>query len=185
MSDCRSFGLKMMEEKATLFGREKDLFFMRKALWQAQRAYKIDEVPIGAVVVDESGLVIGRGYNLVEKRNTQAAHAEVIAISHAGKRKRDWRLNGCWLYVTLEPCAMCMSLAILSRLNGVVFGASSPLFGYQLDKIQTFQLYKIDALSIVSGVCADEAAELLKKFFRHKRGEMCRDEERKCNEGDR
>jgi len=155
----------------TPFGREKDLFFMKKALGQAKRAYEADEVPIGAIVVDSDGVIIGQGYNKVEQKHSQAAHAEVIAISAAGKKLADWRLSDCWLYVTLEPCAMCMNLILLSRLEGIVFGASSPLFGYQLDKGRGFQLYKLGALSVITGVCSEEAAELLKRFFRLKRGE--------------
>ncbi len=143
---------------------------MQKALWQAKKAYTLEEVPIGAVVVDADGTIIGRGYNQVEKQHTQAAHAEFIALSSAGKKKGDWRLNGCWLYVTLEPCAMCINLAVLSRLDGIVFGSHSPLFGYQLDNSLTFQLYKKSAISIVVGILAEESARLLKDFFRRKRG---------------
>jgi len=161
-----------MNKSVSPFGQKKDIFFMKKALAQAQKAYASEEVPVGAIVVDSQGKVIGRGYNLVGKRNTQAAHAEVIAISKAGKKIGDWRLNGCWLYVTLEPCSMCMSLALLSRLDGVVYGATSPVFGYQLDKELHFQLYKYGALLVVSGVCAEESSALLKDFFRHKRGRM-------------
>lgn len=155
----------------TPFGKGKDEHFMKKALAQAKRAYEANEVPVGAIVVDAGGFVLGRGYNKVERSHTQVAHAEVIAISAAGRKLGDWRLNGCWLYVTLEPCGMCMNLAILSRLKGIVFGAHSPLFGYQLDNELSFQLYKIDALSVISGVCAEEAAKLLKNFFNVKRGE--------------
>jgi tRNA(adenine34) deaminase len=176
------FVMKLQESP---FGRKKDSDFMHKALLQAQRAYAADEVPVGAILVDVDGTIIGRGYNQVEKQHTQAAHAEVIAISKAGKKMGDWRLNGCWLYVTLEPCSMCIYLALLSRLEGVVFGASSPLFGYQLDKTLTFQLYKNNALSIVAGVSAEKAAQLLRNFFRLKRGEMHRDDkERKLNKRD-
>ena len=167
-----------MELQESPFGREKDIYFMKKALLQAKNAYKIDEVPVGAVVVDADGAIIGRGYNQVEKQHTQAAHAEAIAISAAGRKKGDWRLNGCWLYVTLEPCAMCMNLALLSRLDGIVFGARSPLFGYQLDNDLSFQLYKLGALLVVTRVCAEEAAMLLKDFFRRKRGRKHHDEKR-------
>ena len=167
------------------FGPKKDKIFMKKALEQAQKAYDADEVPVGAVVVDHDGNIIGRGYNQVEKKDTQAAHAEIIAISKAGKKKGDWRLNGCWLFVTLEPCAMCMNLAILSRIEGVIYGADSPLFGYQLDKDLSFQVYKRDTISIVSGVGAEQAAELLKDFFRLKRGDKQRGDERYLKKRDR
>jgi len=80
----------------TIFGKEKDLFFMQEALEQAQRAYEIDEVPIGAVIVNEEGEIVGYGYNSVERDCTQRSHAEAVAIEEAGKALGDWRLNGHW-----------------------------------------------------------------------------------------
>ncbi len=156
---------------ATPFTADQDIAFMQQAIALAKKAYTMDEVPVGAVVVDGQGTVIGTGYNQVESKNTQAAHAEVIAITAAGGKLNDWRLNGCWLYVTLEPCKMCMNLVLLSRLEGVAYGAGSPLFGYQLDNDLDFRLYKLGALSVEPGICAQEAASLLKDFFRIKRGE--------------
>jgi tRNA(adenine34) deaminase len=151
------------------FGSEKDILFMTQALEQAKLAFAENEVPIGAVVVDAQGIVVGMGYNRVEGEHTQRAHAEIIALEQAAKARGDWRLQGCWLYVTLEPCAMCMSMSVLSRLEGVVFGAESPIFGYQLDKNMAYQLYKNDIVKVVSGVCAPDAADLLKYFFQEKR----------------
>ena len=153
----------------TKFGKEKDNVYMEQALNQAQRAYEMDEVPIGAVVVNAEGVIVGYGYNSVEKDCTQRAHAEIWAIECAGKHLGDWRLNGHWLYVTLEPCAMCMGLIKLSRLAGVAYGASSPLFGFRLDKQDDLWVYKRDAISVVEGVRHDESAALLKKFFHNKR----------------
>lgn len=123
----------MQKSTESIFGHEKDLFFMSQALLQAQKALDKDEVPVGAVVVNADGVIIARGMNCTEAHHTQHAHAESLAIAKAGKKMRDWRLEGCWIYVTLEPCAMCMHLILLSRLAGVVFGASSPLFGFHLD----------------------------------------------------
>lgn len=145
--------------------------YMKQALNQAQKAFDADEVPIGAVVVDAQGKVLSRAYNNAEKSHTQAGHAEVLAISKAGKKIGDWRLNGCWLYVTLEPCAMCLHLILLSRLEGVVFGASSPVFGYHLDKVGTLSIYKNSCLPIkvIEAVCAQESAQMLKHFFIKKR----------------
>lgn len=153
----------------TVFGKSKDLFFMQEAIVQAQCAYEIDEVPIGAVVVNQEGVIIARAYNSVERDCTQRAHAESLAIELAGKYVGDWRLNGCWLYVTLEPCSMCMGLIKLSRLAGVVYGAPSPLFGFHLDNQDDLWVYKNDAVLVIEGVMADEAAELLKSFFQKKR----------------
>ncbi len=151
------------------FGSEKDIFFMRQALEQARFAFDKHEVPIGAVVVSADETIIGVGHNAVESEHTQCAHAEMRALEDASKRRADWRLNGCWLYVTLEPCSMCMSMSVLSRVEGVVFGAKSPIFGYQLDKNMAYQLYKNDIVKVVSGICEAEAAELLKHFFQKKR----------------
>src|SRR5438445_10118543 len=153
----------------TKFGREKDLFFMQEAMQQAKLAYAIDEVPIGAVVVNSEGVIIARSHNSVEQDCTQRAHAECLAIELAGKSLGDWRLNDHWLYVTLEPCSMCMGLVKLSRLAGVVYGAASPLFGFRLDNQEDLWIYKKDAFLVVEGVKHDEAAELLKKFFHDKR----------------
>ena len=159
-------GVGMME---TIFGKEKDLFFMQEALAQAKLAYEIDEVPIGAVVVNSEGVILSRAHNSVERDCTQRAHAESLAIEFAGKSLGDWRLNDHWLYVTLEPCSMCMGLAKLSRLAGIVYGAPSPLFGFRLDNQEDLWVYKKDAISVVEGVGLDQAAELLKKFFHNKR----------------
>lgn len=155
--------------KASIFGQKKDIYFMQQALKQAEKAAASDEVPIGAVIVNKDGDIIARGYNKVETQHTQTAHAEMLAIAKAGKKLNDWRLEDCWVYVTLEPCAMCMVLIRLSRMKGVVFGADSPLFGYRLDKMLQLPVYKKDTFITVKGVLADEAASLLKQFFKKKR----------------
>ncbi len=105
---------------------------------------------VGAVIVDSSGKIIARAHNQVESKDTQTAHAELRALAKAGKKMGDWRLLDCWLYVTLEPCAMCMQAIKLHRLAGVVYGADSPLFGYQLDKNQIDSVYKYDALKVIA-----------------------------------
>ena len=151
------------------FGLEQDTVFMRRALQEAQKAFDCDEVPIGAIVVNAQGAVVASGYNEVERLHSQTAHAECRAIERAGQALLDWRLEGCWIYVTLEPCSLCMNLIVLSRLAGVVFGAQSPLFGYHLDNALSIELYKKSTLAIVSGVCQAEAKELLKQFFTKKR----------------
>ena len=156
-------------EKTTIFGIERDNAYMREALKLAERAFRANEVPVGSLIVDSEGVIIGRGMNKVEARHSQAAHAECFAIQAAGKKIRDWRLDGCWLYVTLEPCSMCMSLILLSRLAGVVFGASSPLFGFHLDNALSIELYKKGTPLIVKGVCQEQSSTLLKRFFQIKR----------------
>jgi len=154
---------------ASPFGVTKDIYFMNEALKQAQWAFKHDEVPIGAVVVTEKGDIIARSYNKVEALCTQTAHAEFRAIQKAGKKIGNWRLENCWIYVTLEPCSMCMSLIELSRFAGVVYGASSPLFGYRLDKQVKLGLYKKGVVKVVEGIQADNSALILKQFFQKKR----------------
>lgn len=147
----------------------RDEYFMKKALAQAQKAFDVDEVPIGAIVVDPNGIIIGRGFNQVERKHTQRAHAEQLAIGQACSKRKDWRLDGCTIYVTLEPCVMCMGLIQISRIKEVVYGASSPLFGYQLDNGQPSRLYKKSIKAVRQGVQAEQAAALLKQFFKRKR----------------
>lgn len=141
---------------------------MRLALKEANKALKKDEVPIGAVIIDKEGNVISKTYNKVESRKSQTEHAEILAIRKAGKALGDWRLNDCSLYVTLEPCSMCMSAIMLSRIGKIVYGADSPLFGYKLDSNKNFEVYNCP-VNVRSGVCAEEAGQLLRLFFKRKR----------------
>ena len=147
----------------------KDIFFMEQALVQAHKAMDNDEVPIGAIVVDPDGQRVATGYNCVEKRGCQIAHAEMIALKKACTKVGDWRLDGYWVYVTLEPCSMCLSFMKISRIAGVVYGADSPLFGYHLDKDAGLRVYNKNALHIVGGVCSEKSVSLLKQFFQKKR----------------
>lgn len=155
-----------MEESLSL--QNQDAQYMQKALDQASLAFAQDEVPIGAVVVERDGTLIGAGYNLVEAKKTQQAHAEMLALNQAVQFRNDWRLDGCTLYVTLEPCSMCIGLIRLSRISRVVYAADSPLFGYHLDNQGDSWVYKND-IEIRAGVAADEARQLLKQFFQKKR----------------
>ena len=142
---------------------------MDLALKAAKKSLILGEVPIGSVLVNEHGQVVSTAYNLVEKQQSQLAHAEVRAIALASKKLNSWRLNGHWLYVTLEPCLMCLGLIQLSRINGICFGAPSPLFGTGLEKTDLdFSFYE-KKVHIVSGVRKQECAELLQLFFRHRR----------------
>ncbi len=146
-----------------------DVFFMNQALEEAHKAFNLNEIPIGAVVIDEKERIIGLGYNRVETDHQQIAHAEVQAISQACQTRNDWRLSDCWIYVTLEPCAMCMNLILLSRINRLIYGARSPIFGCHLDSEGIIQVYRRNLLEIVGGVCAQEAMTLLQDFFKAKR----------------
>ncbi len=143
--------------------------YMKIALKEAQKANDIDEVPIGAVIV-MNGKVISQAHNLREKNQSATAHAEVLAINKACKKLNTWRLNDCILYVTLEPCTMCVGASILSRVDGIVYGAKDPKGGslgslYDISLIKGFNHYPW----IVSGVCEEESSEMLKNFFKNKR----------------
>lgn len=144
-----------------------DNYYMQQALVQARKAAEHDEVPIGAIMVNGAGEIVARAYNQVEKKQCQLAHAEIQAIAKACKKLDDWRLNGHWIYVTLEPCSMCMYALVQSRIAGIVFSADSPVYGYHLDNPDNLEVYK--KTTIIKGVCAQEAAALLKQFFNQKR----------------
>lgn len=143
-------------------------FYMKKALSYAEKAFKSEEVPIGAIVIDEDGKVIGRGANQIEKLGCQTGHAEVRAIKQATKNKKNWRLNGCWIYVTLEPCLMCYGLIRLSRIEGIVYAAYSPLFGAFTNNRALLEVAR-EEVRIEQGLKESESLVMLKKFFKHAR----------------
>jgi tRNA(adenine34) deaminase len=149
---------------------KKDTVYMQQALVLANTAADQGEIPVGALIVSPYGEVLGTGMNYVERYHCQRHHAEVRAIEQACKKLSSWHLDGCTLYVTLEPCMMCISLCALSRIERVVYGAESPIFGYHLDKEGVLSLYKRQIKNITSGVLGEEAAAMLKDFFKHKRG---------------
>lgn len=138
--------------------------YMSQALKQAQKALQQNEVPVGAVIVKENGEIISRAYNKMEKLKCQTGHAEVIAIQKACKKIGDWRLDNCWIYVTLEPCLMCFGLIQLSRIKGIVFGVKSPLFGFGFKNNQILPLYKKD-LIVKEGIQKKECYKVLQNFF--------------------
>ena len=148
---------------------ESNDYYMKQALDLAFRAFEEDEVPIGAVIIDRNGMIIGGGYNQVEGQCTQLAHAELQAIKDATKRLGTWRLEGCTMVVTLEPCSMCIGAIRLSRMAKVIYGASSPVFGFQLDNDQFIPLYNNGSFLIESGVLKEECSKILKDFFQKKR----------------
>ena len=143
---------------------------MKQALELAKRAAELGEVPVGALVVDNaSGEVISRAHNLRENNKIATAHAEVLAIEEACRNRGGWRLSGCTLYVTLEPCPMCAGALINSRIERVVFGAEDMVAGC-CGSVINFTSYPFNhAFELTSGVCEDECKELLKRFFENKR----------------
>ena len=150
---------------------EQDVLFMKKALELARRDYAINEVPVGCVIVRE-GKVIARGYNLRENRQQATAHAEIVAIEKACRRVGYWRLNGCTLYVTLEPCPMCAGAIINARIDRVVFGAYDEKRGccgsiYELTSDRRFNHLP----AVTGGVLERECAQLMTDYFKLKREE--------------
>jgi len=141
-----------------------DHYYMVKALIQARKAFDCDEVPIGAIIVNKAGKIIARAYNQVEKKESQLAHAELQVLAKATKKMKQWRLNDLTIYVTLQPCVMCMGALILSRIERIVYAANSPLFGCDLDKHEWFGIYK-DSLPMIEFQENVESIELLKNFF--------------------
>ncbi len=142
---------------------------MTEALYEAKLAFDMGEIPVGAVVVRD-GEIIGRGHNQRENKKSATAHAEVLAIEQACQRVGDWRLSGCTLYVTLEPCPMCAGAIVNSRIAKVVFGCTDRAAGC-CGSLINFNAYPFNhAFQIESGVCESEAAELITSFFEKKRG---------------
>lgn len=157
-----------MITRHTPFGLEFDQQMMQEALFLAQKALHEGEVPIGAVVIDATGAIIGRGYNTVERDFTQTSHAECHALKEAGKHVQSWRLTNFWIYVTLEPCVMCVAAITLSRCAGIVYGADSPLFGFS-HVIEAVSWVQQTSIAIISGVKQQESAALLQEFFKSNR----------------
>jgi tRNA(adenine34) deaminase len=144
---------------------------MRLALDEARAALATADVPIGAVVVDESGAVIGRGHNEREAQADPTAHAEVVALRQAARARGEWRLEGCTLVVTLEPCTMCAGATVLARVDRLVFGAfdeKAGAVGSLWDVVRDRRLNHRP--EVVSGVLADESRALLLEFFGIHRG---------------
>jgi tRNA(adenine34) deaminase len=139
---------------------------MRQALACAQEASAAGDVPIGAVVLDASGEVIGRGFNTRERDGDPTGHAEVVALREAAVARGEWRLEGCTLVVTLEPCTMCAGALVLARVERVVFGAyddKAGAVGSLWDVVRDRRLNHRP--EVVGGVLAEESAAMLEAFF--------------------
>lgn len=146
--------------------------FMLRALREAKRGFEEDEVPVGAVVVHE-GLVLARAHNRPIHLKDPSAHAEVLALRRAARKLGNYRLTGCTLYVTIEPCAMCAGVITQARLRRVVFGAWDPKAGASGSALTVLNHPKLNhQVEISSGVMAEDCARLLREFFRKKRKEL-------------
>lgn len=146
-----------------------DSEFMQLALLEAAAAADAGEIPIGAVIVKD-GKVIATGRNRVEEKHTVSAHAEFEAIHAAEKLLNDWRMSDCTIFVTKEPCPMCAGMLINSRIKRIVFGVSDAAGGFCGG---AFDINSVPGLlwhpDVTGGVCADEALELIRTFFRERR----------------
>ncbi|MFI0480562.1 tRNA adenosine(34) deaminase TadA [Actinomadura sp. 9N215] len=143
---------------------------MRLALRAARTAFDDGEIPVGAVVLDESGEVVGTGHNDRERSADPTGHAEIIAMRAAASSLGGWRLSGCTLVVTLEPCTMCAGASVQARLDRVVYGAVDPkagAVGSLWDVVRDRRLNHRP--EVVAGVMADECGALLTEFFAHRR----------------
>jgi len=143
--------------------------YMSLALELAAQAAEAGEVPVGCVIADNEGRIIGRGRNRREESHDATAHAEVEAIRQACEALGDWRLEGCSIFVTLEPCPMCTGAIINSRIPTVVFGAREELSGSCGSVIDLFSERYGHKPAVYSGICRDECSALLKGFFRKRR----------------
>ncbi|BDG61956.1 tRNA adenosine(34) deaminase TadA [Caldinitratiruptor microaerophilus] len=147
--------------------------FMAEALKEARVAARLGEVPVGAVVVRD-GEIVARAHNLRETRNDATAHAEILAIRQAGERLGSWRLVGCTLYVTVEPCPMCAGALVQARVDHLVYGASDPKAWADRNLLEIVQNPGLNhRLRVTGGVLAEEAAAIMRSFFRSRRS--CRE----------
>lgn len=143
-----------------------DVQYMKAALVEAQKAFLIDEVPIGAVVI-HNGDIIGRGHNLREHLNDGVAHAEIMAIEEACGALNSWRLVDCDLYVTIEPCLMCSGAIINSRIDNVCFGARDPKAGAVRSLYTVLEDSRLNhRVNVIEGLLSDQCSQIMKAFFR-------------------
>ena len=150
-----------------MFSSEDKKKYMELALEEANKALKQDEVPIGAIVVDPDGKVIGKGYNRRELDQDATQHAEMIAIREAFKNICLWRLIDCSLFVTLEPCPMCAGAIINSRIKDVYFGAMDPKAGACGSVVDLFSVEKFNHHPhVIRGLFQEKSSQMLKDFFR-------------------
>lgn len=143
--------------------------WMQVALNLAEQARDQDEVPIGAVVVQDDEL-IGQGYNQTISSSDPTAHAEIVAIRDAARHLNNYRLSGCDLYVTIEPCSMCAGALVHARIRTLVFGAVEPRAGAVCSSIAVLDNPSLNhKVEVRSGICEDQAAALMSRFFQEKR----------------
>lgn len=142
---------------------------MYEALKEAKKCVKSEDVPVGAVIV-ENGKIIARGHNEKEKKHSATKHAEIVAIEKACKKKKNWHLDDCILYVTIEPCMMCSGAIIQSRIKKVVYGSPNDKFGYVTSIGKAFDNNKNNHnVEVESGILENECRIVIQEFFKKKR----------------
>ncbi len=148
---------------------EQDERYMKEAIRQAKKAYALKEVPIGCVIVYE-GKIIARGYNRRNTDKNTLAHAELIAIKKASKKLGDWRLEGCTIYITLEPCQMCAGAIVQARVTRAVIGSMNPKAGCAGSVLNLLQIAQFNhQVELEKGVLGEECSQMLSQFFRELR----------------
>lgn len=143
--------------------------YMKEALRQAKKAYALGEVPIGCVIVHE-GKIIGRGYNRRNTDKNTLAHAEITAINKASRKLGDWRLEGCTLYVTLEPCQMCAGAIVQARIDEVVMACMNPKAGCGGSILNILEMPEFNhQVKVTRGILEEECSHMLTQFFKELR----------------
>lgn len=153
--------------------------YMKEAIRQARKAYALGEVPIGCVIVYE-GKIVGRGYNRRNTDKNTLAHAEITAINKASKKIGDWRLEGCTLYVTLEPCQMCAGAIVQARIDEVVMGSMNPKAGCGGSILNILEMPEFNhQVKVTRGVLQEECSSILTDFFKELRVRVKKEKEEK------
>ncbi len=154
------------EVRLSRIDRSRDEYFMREALVEAEKAHQAGEVPVGAVVVDKEGKIIGRGHNLVVAGHDPSGHAEIIALKNASQNLKNYRLGNCTIYVTLEPCPMCSGAIIGARLARLVYGAKDQKAGAAESVFKLFDEKRVNHhTDVTAGVLEEDCLRILQSFF--------------------
>ena len=154
------------EVRLSRIDRSRDEYFMREALVEAEKAHQAGEVPVGAVVVDKEGRIIGRGHNLVVAGHDPSGHAEIIALKNASQNLKNYRLDNCTIYVTLEPCPMCSGAIIGARLARLVYGAKDQKAGAAESVFKLFDEKRVNHhTDVTAGVLEEDCLRMLRSFF--------------------
>ena len=169
MPRCTQRGLYIGKDQMATNGIKTDEYYMRQALKQAYRAQALDEVPIGCVIVHE-GKIIARGYNRRNTDRSAAAHAEISAIRKAGRKLGDWRLEGCTIYITLEPCQMCAGAIVQARIDRCVIACMNPKAGCAGSLLNILEDERFNhQVEVTRGVLEEECSDMLTSYFKELR----------------